>query len=129
MYFGIITYPVYNSISPILSSSHNPVNYHRLKAPAILRILWCLRISNRLVIRKCAAKQLFQEPLFGSHTLLSFWVTSFRCREVFHMALELFVVAQEGFMSCFFFFFFFLFMSAFQRNNYQLIFEDLTFIS
>lgn len=123
MYFGIITYPVINSISPILSSSHNPINYHRLKAPAILRILWCLRISNRLVIRKCAAKQLFQEPLFGSHNLLSFWVTSFMCREVFHMALKLSVVAQEGFISVF------LFISAFQRNNYQLIFEDLIFIS
>lgn len=71
------------------SNSHNPINYHRLKAPVFLRILWCLRNSNRLVIRKCAADQLFQEPLFGSHRFLSFWVTSFMCREVFHMALKL----------------------------------------
>lgn len=39
------------------------------------------------------------------------------------MALKLSVVAQEGFISVF------LFISAFQRNNYQLIFEDLIFIS
>ena len=42
MYFGIITYPVYNSFPATLAHSPHPVNENRQGAPAFLSSLWCL---------------------------------------------------------------------------------------
>lgn len=104
MYFGIITYPVYNSCLAILSHSHNPINKNRQKAPAFLRILRCL-INKKTVTDQLENVQ--QTKVSESCHLEAMIILSSlgHCLHVLNMFPMLFkrIFVQGGFISCFVF--------------------------